>query len=65
MITAIEHYRKLETEKEKILYFDTCVNLMCDGLREELHGTIDNAEEFLEAYCKFHLIKFDEEFVVN
>ena len=44
---------------------DVVVNLMDDGLREELHTlAFDTEQSFVDAYVRSHLAKFEEEFSV-
>lgn len=40
-------------------------NLMDDELREQLHGTIEDPQEFVDAYREAHVEKFGEEFCVD
>lgn len=44
--------------------FDVAVNLMDDKIREEIHMNLTpcTAQEFFDAYCEAHEIKFGEEF---
>ena len=45
--------------------FDTCVALMDDDIREEIHAEgIKDEQEFLDAYCDGHLEKYGEEFQI-
>lgn len=47
---------------------DVIVNLMDDEIREEVHAeTLGDCteQEFLNEYCKKHLAKFGEEFIIN
>lgn len=42
--------------------FDTCVNLMDDEIREQIHAEeIEDEQEFLDAYVERHAEKFDGE----
>jgi hypothetical protein len=47
--------------------YDAVVNLMDDDLREWLHLTLQPAspQEFTNAYCIVHRIRFGEDFTVN
>lgn len=46
-----------------VVDFDTCVNLMDDEIREELHAAMApcTEQEFLDAYVIAHAQKFDGE----
>lgn len=44
---------------------DVAANLMDDDIREALHGSTDDPQEFVDLYCAAHLAKFGEEFGVN
>ena len=46
--------------------YQSCVNLMDDEIREELHSDLAPCEdqEFLDAYWKKHLDKFDQDFTI-
>lgn len=46
--------------------FDTCVNLMDDDIREDLHNNMApcTEQEFLDAYCKAHVEKYGAEFTI-
>jgi hypothetical protein len=39
--------------------------LMDDELCEQIHGTVETDQEFLDAYMAAHKAKFDEDFVLN
>jgi len=47
--------------------FETAVNLMDDELRERLHMEIApcGEQEFADAYCREHALKFGAPFIVN
>jgi hypothetical protein len=47
--------------------FDAAVNLMDDGLREELHDELApcSEQEFFGAYCDRHRRQFGDEFEPN
>lgn len=46
-------------------HFDAAVNLMDDELREKLHAEgIEDAQVFLDAYCKLHAEKYGEQFTI-
>ena len=49
------------------IYYDAAVELMNWDICEELHGDLAPCtdQEFYDAYCKAHLAKFGEPFVVN
>lgn len=49
------------------IYFDSAAELMDDDIREELHATITpcSNQAFFDEYCKSHLAKYGEPFVVN
>jgi hypothetical protein len=44
---------------------DVARNLMDDDLCEQIHGTVETEQEFLDAYLTAHRAKFGEDFVVN
>ena len=46
--------------------FDSCVNLMDDELREQVHAELAPCtyQEFLDRYCELHLEKYGEDFQV-
>lgn len=47
--------------------FDTCVNLMDDDIREDLHMEMAGScteQELLDAYCEAHFNKYEEEFCI-
>ena len=46
--------------------YDAAVALMDDELREEVHADLApcTEEEFLQEYCRRHLVKYGIEFVV-
>lgn len=47
----------------KAIDFEAAVNLMDDGIREELHAEgIDDPQEFLERYAEAHELEFGEGF---
>lgn len=47
----------------KAIDFEAAVNLMDDGIREELHAEgIDDPQEFLERYAEAHEQAFGEGF---
>ena len=39
--------------------------LMDDELCEQIHGTVDTEQEFLDAYINAHLVKFATDFAFN
>lgn len=39
--------------------------LMDDELCEQIHGTVDTEQEFMDAYVAAHFEKFGSEFVFN
>ena len=43
---------------------DAARNLMDDELCEQIHGTVDNDQEFADVYVAAHRAKYGEEFVV-
>ena len=55
----------------KIIYndhefdFDAARNLMDDELCEQIHGTVETEQEFVDAYAKAHADKYGDEFVIN
>ena len=55
----------------KIIYndhefdFDAARNLMDDELCEQIHGTVETEQDFIDAYAKAHAHKYGDEFVVN
>ncbi len=55
----------------KIIYndhefeFDAARNLMDDELCEQIHGTVETEQEFVDAYAKAHADKYGNEFVIN
>lgn len=60
------------TIRGRRVYYDTVVNLMDDGLREQLRcrdwkqtTEQERAQAFTNAYCKLHRKLFKEDFVVN
>ncbi len=67
MKNAIEEYKSKYSDNNAKNYYDACVNLMDDDLREELHSKLAPCtdELFLERYCDEHLKKFGQEFIVN
>ena len=47
--------------------FDACVNMMDDGIREDLHNDYADTltdQEFLDAYIERHAAEFEEEFTI-
>lgn len=48
------------------VYFEACVNMMDDDIREELHAELApcSEQEFLDAYVKRHEEKYGEEFAI-
>lgn len=45
--------------------FESCVSLMDDDIREEIHAEgIEDEQEFLDAYCDRHMEKYGEEFQI-
>ncbi|MBB3193916.1 hypothetical protein [Roseateles terrae] len=46
------------------IQMDAARNLMDDGLCEEIHGTVDNDQDFLDAYLAAHEAKFGTPFVL-
>lgn len=47
------------------VFFEACVELMDDEIREELHAEgIEDEQKFLDAYCDRHFEKFGEEFMI-
>lgn len=44
---------------------DAVRNLMDDELCEQIHGTVETEQEFVDAYCAAHAAKYGEEFQVN
>lgn len=67
MKNAFEHAMTLELNKIQA-YFNACVELMDDDIRERIasvaHENTSNLE-FLETYCKLHKTKYAEEFICN
>ena len=45
--------------------FDAARNLMDDDICEQIHGTVDTEQEFVDAYAARHLDKYGTEFVIN
>jgi hypothetical protein len=64
MKNALEQYHK---SNDKNLYYEACVAMMDDEIREDLniHLDCDSDEEFLAAYCQAHFEKYNEDFIVN
>lgn len=48
-------------------YYEACVEMMDDDLREELHDRLAPCSEakFLKTYCKEHIRRFGSPFIVN
>lgn len=46
--------------------FDSCVSLMDDDIREQVHADLApcTEQEFLDAYCERHAEKYGEQFQV-
>lgn len=63
MKSAYETYKETE-ELSRQAYYESCIVLMQDELREELHrdnaGTTD--AQYIELYCREHLERFGEIF---
>lgn len=48
---------------EMEVYYDACIALMDDEIREELHGEgIEDEQEFLDRYAELHEQKYGETF---
>jgi hypothetical protein len=47
--------------------YEAAVNIMDDDIREAVHDDLApcGPQEFVDAYCASHLIKFGEDFIVN
>lgn len=47
--------------------FDVAAQLMDDEIREDLHLNFApcTEQEFFDEYCKAHLAKYSEEFILN
>ena len=43
--------------------FEAARSLMDDGLCEDIHGTVETEQEFMDAYAKLHEEKYGIEFV--
>lgn len=62
---------KQESEMSKIHYngneydMDAARNLMDDEICNQIHGTVDTEQEFVDAYAEAHLEKFGEEWVMS
>ena len=46
------------------IHFDAARNLMDDDICEDIHGTVDSDQEFLDAYLKAHEEVYGVPFVV-
>ena len=67
MKNAFEHAMTLELNKVRA-YFNACVELMDNNIRESIASVADDNTsnlEFLETYCKLHKMRFCEEFICN
>lgn len=49
----------------EVFDLDAARNLMDDELCEQIHGTVETDQEFVDAYLVAHKAKFDEDFTVN
>lgn len=51
---------------DEVVYFESCVALMDDEIREELHRELApcTEQEFLDAYIKRHHEKYNEDFTI-
>lgn len=45
--------------------FDAARNLMDDDMCDQIHGTVDTEQKFVDAYAERHLAKYGTEFVIN
>jgi len=63
-MNVFDDYMKIFEKAD--LYYQACVNMMDDDLREDLHSELApcTEDEFLETYCDRHLAKFNEIFYV-
>lgn len=56
--------KKVLLNNEEV-YFDSCVMMMDDEIREEIHAEgIEDDQKFLDTYCDRHLEKYGEEFQI-
>lgn len=66
---ALDKYKSLLTEnvKQAQSYFDACVSLMDDDLRDQVHNDLAPCTqlEFLERYSELHFAKYNDTFVCN
>lgn len=64
MRNALENYLNLTKSDAREEYYNACVELMDDDLREEIHSNSAPCyqSEFLKVYSARHLEKFGEEF---
>ena len=44
---------------------DAARNLMDDEICEEIHGTVETEQDFVDAYAAAHLAKYGSNFVIN
>lgn len=67
MKNVVEHYNTLSSKEEKQKYFEACLMLInaedIDSI-VEIFGQLNNYR-FLQVYCRLHLKKYGEQFIVN
>ena len=63
-LNASQYYNQELEEDEKDNFYQMCVQLMDDEIRENLHSELSPCSEdvFLEKYCEEHLEKFSDSF---
>lgn len=65
-INAYKTMFTLETDGERMDYFNECVNLMDMEIKDELDVEYDMLSdvEYMQLYCQKHFEKFGKQFIV-